>query len=81
MALSSNAVKKISNLIVRQYPEVKGVAPAVTEQRKPGANGRGSVYLLKYEAVVSSSDGKKIRRWVRVTVDEEGKILRQSSSL
>jgi hypothetical protein len=80
MSLSSAVVKKISNQVTRQYPEIRGVSPSITEQSKTGSKSRGSVYLLKYETVVSASDGKKIKRWVRVTVNEEGKILRQSSS-
>lgn len=80
MSLSSAVVKKISGQVTRQHPEIKGVSPSISEQRKPGSKKPGSVYLLKYEAVVVAADGKKIKRWVRVTVDEEGKILRQSSS-
>lgn len=80
MALSSSLVKKISSQVTRQFPEMKGVSPSITEQRKPGSKTHSSVYLMKFDTVVLASDGKKIKRWVRVTVDEEGKILRQSSS-
>lgn len=79
MGLSSTAIKKVSSQIYRQFPEAKGVSPNVQKQRS-GTTKSTEVYLLKYEANVVSASGKKIKRWIRVTVDENGKILRTSTS-
>lgn len=79
MALPATVLKKISNQIYRQFPEVKGKSPHVQKQRS-NSSKNGDIYLLKYEASVSGANGQKIKRTVRVTVDENGKVLRTSTS-
>jgi hypothetical protein len=79
MALSAAVIKQVSNQIYRKFPEVKGNHPHVQKQRSTGGK-KADIYLLKYEASVSGANGQKIRRTVRVTVDENGKILRTSTS-
>lgn len=79
MALSPSVIKRVSNQIYRQFPEMKGKSPHVQKQRS--SNGKNDeIYLLKYEANVSGANGQKIKRTVRVTVDENGKVLRTSTS-
>jgi hypothetical protein len=80
MSLSSTIVRKVSSQIHKQYPEMKGVSPGIQEQRSPANKKDGAIYLLKYETTVKSAGGKNIKRWVRVTVNENGKILRTSTS-
>lgn len=79
MGLSSKVIKKVSSQVYRQFPEAKGVHPNAQLQR-PGSGKSADVYLLKYEYAVVSASGKQIKRWIRVTVEENGKILRTSTS-
>jgi hypothetical protein len=80
MSLSGAAVQKISNDIYRQFPEMKGVSPRIQEQRQNNSRKTTPTYLLVFETSVTGSNGKKIKRWVRVTVNEDGKIIRTSTS-
>jgi hypothetical protein len=80
-------VKTISNKIYKQFPEVAGVQPKIRQQPGKGAAGtlrstdpRPTTFLLTYHAVVSGPGGKSLPRWVRVTSDAGGRIIKISTS-
>lgn len=78
MSLSASVLKKVSSQVFRQFPEMKGARPSVQKQ---GSAARDTqLYLVKYETTVQGANGKSIKRWVRVSVDENGKIIKTSTS-
>jgi hypothetical protein len=79
MALSASIISRITGKISRQYPEMKNVRPSVQKQGGSSAKSVG-MYLVKFETTVITDNGKRIKRSVRVTVDENGNILRTSTS-
>ncbi len=83
--ISSAALERINQAVWRQYPEFSGVRPAVTE--RPGSkaalpmkDGAGPAFTCTYQAKVAVAGGKSIARWVRVSLNANGDILKISSS-
>lgn len=77
-------VDKISSEISRRYPEFAGKRPKVT---RPTASANSqpdkSGYLLTYSfktRVNSSQGSRSMTRTLRVLADENGKILKVSTS-
>ncbi len=68
-------VNSVSSQIYRRFPEVNGVRPKVQQQSQTG-----STYLLIFKGSARTADGKTLPRIVRATVDEQGKILKVSTS-
>jgi hypothetical protein len=68
-------IAKIRRRVVETYPEMKGAEPSV--RRLSGNNGR---VQLTFKAQADLPGGRKMRRVVRVVADEDGHILRMSSS-
>jgi hypothetical protein len=75
--MDSKIIQKISSRVFRQFPEVAGTTPKLraltSTQSSPG-------YVLTYQAKVSAATGKSLSRFVRVTVDENGKIIKITTS-
>ncbi len=59
--------------IYRQFPEVRGANPTVSSM--PGGK-----YQLIFHGKAQTADGKSINRTVRVTADENGRILKLTTS-
>ncbi|MEK6588611.1 MAG: hypothetical protein AABY97_07200 [Chloroflexota bacterium] len=76
--MKREAVNKITRKVVGQFPEMDGVQPAIRRQEAPG-NGR-SLYLLTYKGQAQLPGGKSLRRIVRVVADDEGRVIRISTS-
>lgn len=73
-------IKSISQEIYRRFPEVAGRKPQIRSQSIPHTKSTGGTYLLTYQSSVKSDDGQAIQRWVRVVVNNQGKILKISTS-
>lgn len=67
-------IEKISRKVQRQFPEMKGVQPAVRQ------SGNGEQFVLTYKSTAELPGGRSIPRLVRVTADEQGHVLRMSTS-
>ncbi len=76
--MNRQAVNKITRKIVGQFPEMDGVKPAIRRQEAPG-NGR-SLFLLTYKGQAELPGGKSLQRIVRVVADDEGRVIRISTS-
>lgn len=76
--MKSKAVSQITHQVVDQFPELNGVKPAVRRQDTPG-NG-ASQFLLTYKGVAELPGGKQMKRIVRVVADEDGHVIRISTS-
>ncbi len=70
-------IQQVSRQVARSFPEMTGVAPTVRHQ--PAERGAGQ-YLLIYKGKAELPGGRTLQRIVRVVVDEQGRILRMSTS-
>jgi len=71
-------VGKISSTVVGQFPEMDGVKPAIRRQAPPGDSP--ALFLLTYKAAARLPNGKSLQRVVRVVADDEGHVIRISTS-
>lgn len=87
--LTSALQEQINQQIWRQYPEMRGIRPAVSSsgaqdrqssEQKPGFKLQSPAYTLTYKVNVSIPGGKTLNRWVRVALDANGAILKISTS-
>jgi hypothetical protein len=70
-------IQKISSQVYRQYPEVAGASPKL---RSLPIVEPHPLYLLTYHGKANTANGKFISRFIRVTVDHHGKILKITTS-
>ncbi len=80
--MNTKIIHSISKQIYRRFPEVNGARPKIRLQPsiQNKTNPNQPTYLLIYSAEVKTMDGKSIKRWVRVTIDRQGKILKVTTS-
>ncbi len=75
-------VQMICSKVYAQFPEVAGVRPKVRLQPLQARSARSAprMYLLTFHVTVAGPGGKRIPRWVRVTSDVQGRIIKISTS-
>jgi hypothetical protein len=86
--MNAAALKSLVAQIHRRFPEVAGSQPTVRPQRPPAAGSAQNAvqpvtYLLTFQAsthLASASGAKSLSRRVRVVADEQGKILKITTS-
>jgi hypothetical protein len=81
--MDPSIIKNISSQIYRQFPEMDGVQPKARLQPAPESNGdrpRMQTYLITFNTQVRLETGKSMPRWVRVVVNEKGKVLKITTS-
>lgn len=86
-SLDSKIIKNVSDRVYQRFPEVSGTKPSIkkqNERKKPNRSDSSvkdvNSYLLTYKGSVLLGNGKKMNRWVRVVVDNKGKILKITTS-
>ncbi|MEW5870080.1 MAG: hypothetical protein AB1894_12445 [Chloroflexota bacterium] len=72
-ALDRSVLHKVNQEIYRRFPEVAGQAPKVQEHA-PAA------YRLVYQGEVTTANHKRMLRWVRVVITDQGEILKITTS-
>jgi hypothetical protein len=85
--LDPKIIQKVSEQIYKRFPEVMGARPNIKKQpgrknttdREKSTNGSIN-FLLTYHGSVEVSEGRKMERWVRVVVNDRGKILKMTTS-
>ena len=84
--MNPKLLQTISQEIYHRFPDLRGRRPRVQAVR-PGqtrsaglSSTNGARYLLVYAGRVATSTGKEMPYNVRVVVDEQGKILKVSTS-
>ena len=79
MPLSSTQIDTIAKQVYRQFPEVKGAAPAIASMsaKTPGAAER---FVLTFKGKGMGPGGRTIPRIVRVVTDPRGAVLKMSTS-
>jgi hypothetical protein len=80
--MDAKLIKAISNQIYRRFPEVSGSRPKITARPDSQAKSmpNTATYLLTYRGTAKAPDGKLILRVVRVIVNEQGRILKMTTS-
>jgi hypothetical protein len=76
--MKTETVQVISKKIYRRFPEFKGVKPKVRSQQNSKTDTQ--TYLLTFATRAKVSEEHFLERWVRVVVDESGKIIKVSTS-
>ncbi len=71
--MESKAKSSVNSQVYRQFPEVKGATPTV--KSLPGEK-----FQLIYHGSATTPDGKKLQRTVRVVADNDGHVLKLSTS-
>ena len=79
MSLSNSQIDSIAKQVYRQFPEVKGAAPAIASMsaKTPGAAER---FVLTFKGKGMGPGGRTIPRIVRVVTDPRGAVLKMSTS-
>ena len=75
-------IRVVNKEVYRRFPEMVGKEPKVRSQRASQNNAENSVktYLLVYSNSVQVLAGNTLHRYIRVTINEKGKILKISTS-
>jgi hypothetical protein len=65
-----------------EFPEMAGVKPTISEKRtgSKSRNNSKSVFILTFRKKVPLPGGNHITRTVRVTMGQEGDVIKLSSS-
>lgn len=66
-------IEKVNRKVFRQFPELEGKSPSISS-RPDGES------LYTYKGSVDLPNGKSMSRVVRVVVNENGRILKLTSS-
>jgi hypothetical protein len=79
--MDASYIKSISQDVYRRFPEFVGIQPKVQKQASSSkASGGSQTFLLIYKGQASLPDQKTLPRWVRVVANEQGKILKITTS-
>ncbi len=73
--MKKEAVEKVTHKVVRQFPEMEGIEPAVKSEQ--GGDDR---YLMTYKGAFALPDGNTMKRIVHVVASEQGDVIRMSTS-
>ncbi|MEA4909958.1 MAG: hypothetical protein GYA17_08510 [Chloroflexi bacterium] len=71
--MDSQTLKAVCEQIYRRFPDVKGSRPKVSAYT-------GDKSLLVFSGKGTTADGRSILRTVRVVVDNNGKIVKATTS-
>ncbi len=80
--MDKEQIQSISNVIYRRFPEFAGTRPTVKPQKMASVIPGDSTgtYLLTFQKKASLPGNKTLSRWVRVVANEQGKILKITTS-
>lgn len=70
--MNKKAVERITRSVVEQFPEMEGVHPTVKPEKDQ--------FVVTYKGAAELPNGKSMKRIVRVVADENGAVVRMSTS-
>ncbi len=76
--MDAKKIREIIQRIYQRYPSLKGVSPQVREVFIPELGQKR--ITLTFRTTSLTENRKRIPKWIRATVNEQGKILKISSS-
>ncbi len=74
--LSKSQVDAICRQVYQRFPELRGARPRVKTE---GRNGRER-YVLSFKGTVRTADGVSLPVNVRAVADENGRVVKMTSS-
>jgi hypothetical protein len=78
--MDARIIDQVTRQVCQRFPEMQGSKPKVQTQAASSKNAGHSIYVLTFRGSAQTASGKPINPVVRVTVDENGKIIKISSS-
>ena len=80
--MDQKLVNTISDQVYSRFPDVEGKKPKVRRQAIPKDKKTNlkTTYLLTYQGTAKVQGGKTINRYVRVVADDNGKIIKITTS-
>jgi hypothetical protein len=82
--MDQKTIDTISRAVYKRFPEVNGKRPKVLRQKPNGIQARPAskalIFLLTYRGNGAGPGGKTIPRYVRVVANQQGKIIKISTS-
>lgn len=79
--MNAELLNQITKQIHRRYPEFDGIRPKARVQKPPeGARNPAKTYLVTFSKKVTLGDGNIMTRNLRVVTDENGKIIKVTTS-
>ncbi len=79
--LDEKYIKSISRQIHQRFPEVAGIQPKIRLQRLEGSQDKDHAnYLLTFSGKAQIAGDRQMERTVRVVVNNQGKILKITTS-
>ena len=80
--MKDRIIQKVAKQVYKNFPEVSGTKPAIHQQNIPQAKSRNAsqTYVLVFKTSVSNAKGQLMPRQVRVIANDQGQILRMSTS-
>ncbi len=77
--LESRHITRIKRQVYAQYPEMRGAEPEVAA--RPGSAGAASAtFVLTFKQKISLPGGGTMTRLVRATVNQDGNVIKITSS-
>lgn len=76
--MDTKKIKEITQRVYQRYPSLRGISPQVREVFVPEIGQKR--FTLTFRKVSITENNKRIPKWIRATVNEQGKILKISSS-
>ncbi len=82
--MDKKIIEKVTRTVNRKYPETMNIKPVVRKQSlsKNVSSGKlvPKTYLLTYHVKIKTTTQKTINKYIRAVADENGKIIKISSS-
>lgn len=78
--MNASILQSIRLEVYRRFPEVNGAAPTVQGLSAQGELSGGPAYLVTFHSRANLPGNRTLPRWVRVTVNAQGQILKVSTS-
>ncbi len=78
--MDSKTIFGIKQQIYRQFPEVSGEEPSIKAQAGAKSPGQSATYLITFKGRVAQPSGPTFNRSVRVVADDNGRILKVTTS-
>jgi hypothetical protein len=78
--MDSKTISGIKQQIYRQFPEVSGQEPNVKTQASAKTPGNAPSYLITFKGRVTQPSGPTFSRTVRVVANNDGRILKVTTS-
>ncbi len=80
--LATTKVTQISRQVYKDFPELKGSKPSIKSQGAPKTGKSMGIerFLLTFKSNITLPSGNSMQRVVRVIADQNGKVIKKTTS-